>query len=313
MKVVIPSSYPDVQPSIDGAEIVVVPRREPVPEEHLDAEVLVAWRQPQQVLEDAARRMTGLRLVQGLAAGPDNVVAAGFPEGVPIASGVGLHDVTVAEHALALTLALVRFLPLAMQRQRERTWDHYLGGAVAERGDDGRVNTLRGAKVTIWGFGSIGSTVAPLLAGLGASVTGVARSAGERGGFPVVAVDGLDDVLADTDVLLMILPSGDSTANALNAHRLAALKEGALLVNVGRGTTVDEAALVAALRSGRLAGAALDVTAVEPLPESSPLWDEPAVLITPHIASDRPQGVNEFLARQVAALAAGEPLRNVLR
>ncbi|MDO5501249.1 MAG: NAD(P)-dependent oxidoreductase [Propionibacteriaceae bacterium] len=312
MKVVLPTSYPGEIPSFDGVDVVVVPHREPVPDEHTDAEVLVAWRQPPSVLQDAARRMPNLRLVQGLAAGPDTVVAAGFADDVILTSGVGLHNVTVAEHALALSLALVRFLPLAMQRQRERAWDHYLGGAIAEKGDDGRVNTLRGARVTVWGFGEIASALAPLLTTLGAEVTGVARSAGERHGFPVVAEEGLDEVLASTDLLIMILPHSDSTAKALNADRLAALKEGALLVNVGRGTTVDEEALLAALRSGRTAAAALDVTEVEPLPESSPLWDEPTVLITPHIASDRPQQASEFLGEQLRALAAGEPLRNVL-
>ncbi|GAA4908603.1 phosphoglycerate dehydrogenase [Tessaracoccus lubricantis] len=313
MKVVIPSSYPGEAPQFDGVEVVVVPHDEAVPEEHVDAEVLVVWGQPQQVLEDAARRMAGLRLVQGLAAGADTVVAAGFADDVLLANGVGLHDDNVAEHVLALTLALVRFLPLAMRRQREHTWDHHLGGAVAPRGDDGRVVSLRGARVTVWGFGSIGGTVAPLLKSLGAEVTGVARSAGERHGFPVVADDGLDELLGATDILVMILPSLESTANALNAQRLAALKEGALVVNVGRGTTVDEGALVAALRSGRLAAAALDVTSVEPLPQESPLWDEPNVLITPHIASDRPTGASAFLGAQIHALTTGGTVRNLMR
>ncbi|MBB1483854.1 phosphoglycerate dehydrogenase [Tessaracoccus sp. MC1865] len=313
MKVVIPSTFPGGAPQFEGAEVVVVPPDQAVPEAHLDADVLVVWGQPQTVIDDAARRMIGLRLVQGLAAGADSVLAAGFDDDVVLANGVGLHDDNVAEHILALTLALVRFLPLALVRKSERHWDHHLGGAVSARGDDGRVVSLRGAKVTVWGFGSIGATVAPLLKSLGAEVTGVARSAGERHGFPVVADEGLDEVLADTDVLVMILPSLESTAKALGAERLAALKDGALLVNVGRGTTVDEEALVAALRSGRLAAAALDVTAVEPLPAESPLWDEPNVLITPHIASDRPTGASEFVARQVSALATGGQLRNVLR
>lgn len=312
MKVVIPTGHPADIPSYDGVEVVSVPHREPVPDEHLDADVLVAWRQPPHILKDSAQRMGSLKLVQGLAAGPDAVVAAGFADDVILASGVGLHNETVAEHTLALALSLVRFLPLASQRQREHRWDHYLGGAVAERGDDGRINTLRDAKVTVWGFGSIASHLAPQLKMLGADVTGIARSAGERHGFPVVSDADIDAVLAGTDLLIMILPHHKSTANALNADRLAALKQGALLVNVGRGTTVDEEALLESLRSGHLAAAALDVTAVEPLPEASPLWDEPNVLITPHVASDRPQRVNEFLGAQLCALAAGEPLQNVL-
>ena len=143
-------------------------------------------------------------------------------------------------------------------------------------------------------------------------VTGVARSAGERNGYPVVDESSLDDVLADTDVLVMILPHSDATSAALNADRLARLRQGALLVNVGRGTTVDEEALVAALESGRLAGAALDVTAVEPLPADSPLWAAPNLILTPHTAGGRPRGADRLLTSQIAALRADRPLRNLI-
>lgn len=312
MKVLVPDAYKGALPVIEGVEIVVVPTREPVAEEHLDAEVLVAWGQPAGVLRDAAERLAGFRLVQGFQAGPDVVVSAGFDPRVPICSGVGLHDGPVAEHALGLTLALLRNLPLALARQAERQWDGRLGGTLRPRAYDGRVTTLDGANVTIWGFGSIGSTLAPLLTALGARVTGVARSAGERNGYPVVDESRLDDVLADTDVLVMILPHSDATSAALNADRLARLRQGALLVNVGRGTTVDEDALVAALESGRLAGAALDVTAVEPLPADSPLWAAPNLILTPHTAGGRPRGADRLLTSQIAALRADRPLRNLI-
>lgn len=312
MKILIPSTYSGPVPVIDDAQVVLVDGRRPVPAEHLDAEVLVVWGQPDDVLKDAARRMTRLQLVQGLAAGPDNVVAAGFADDVRLASGVGLHDGPVAEHALALTLALVRMLPLAMQRQRERVWDDELGGAMLERAHDGRVTTLDGARVTIWGFGSIASRLAPLLRGLGAWVTGIARTAGPRHGFDVFDEDALPLVLAETDVLIMVLPKHHSTHAALNRARLAALKPSALVVNVGRGTTVDEDALLAALRSGHVAGAALDVTAIEPLPAESPLWDEPTLIITPHVASGRPQEADRLIAHNVAALRGDGELMNLL-
>ncbi len=119
-------------------------------------------------------------------------------------------------------------------------------------------------------------------------------------------------MLADTDVLVMILPHSDATSAALNADRLARLRQGALLVNVGRGTTVDEEALVAALESGRLAGAALDVTAVEPLPADSPLWAAPNLILTPHTAGGRPRGADRLLTSQIAALRADRPLRNLI-
>lgn len=312
MKVLIPDTYTGAIPSIDGAEVVVIPGDRPVPEEHLDAEVLVVWGQSGDVLADAARRMTRLRLVQGLAAGPDTVVAAGFAPDVLLASGVGLHDGPVAEHALALTLALVRLLPLAMRQQQDHVWDDELGGAMMDRAHDGRIITLDGANVTIWGFGSIASRLAPLLRALGAWVTGIARSTGPRHGFEVFDEDSLPLVLAETDVLIMVLPRHGSTDAALNAERLAQLKPAALVVNVGRGTTVDEEALLAAVRSGRVAGAALDVTAVEPLPPSSPLWDEPNVLLTPHVASGRPQEADRLIGANVRALGGDGDLINLL-
>jgi phosphoglycerate dehydrogenase-like enzyme len=140
----------------------------------------------------------------------------------------------------------------------------------------------------------------------------VGRSAGERAGFPVVAEDELDAELRQTDVLVMILPSTEATTHALDAARLAALPRHALVVNVGRGTTVDEPALVAALTEGRIAGAALDVTEVEPLPADSPLWDAPDLLLTPHAAGGRPVGSDELVAANLAALLAGGELRNVV-
>lgn len=312
MKILVPDAYRGALPHIDDADVVVIAAGEPVPEEHVDAEVLLVWGQPLDVLTDAARRMRHLRLVQGLLAGPDILRAAGFAPDVALASGVGLHDGPVAEHALALTLALVRMLPLAMRRQREHAWDAVLGGAMLERAHDGRVISLEGAQVTVWGFGSIASRLAPLLRGMGAWVTGVARSAGPRHGFDVVAEDSLPEVLGRTDVLIMILPRDESTHAALNAKRLAQLKPSALVVNVGRGTTVDEDALLAALRSGHVAGAALDVTAVEPLPESSPLWDEPSVIITPHVASGRPQRAERLIEANVAALREGGDITNLM-
>ena len=313
MKVLVPKAYKGSLPKIDDAEIVIIDGSQPVADEHLDAEVLVAWGQPNEVLKDSAQRLTRLRLVQAFLAGPDPVVAAGFAPEVPIASGVGLHDGPVAEHALGMILALLRNFPLAVQNAVRHVWAVGHDGAMKLRANDGRITTLDGAKVTIWGYGSIGSTLAPLVRALGADVTGVARTAGERDGVRVVDDSGLADVLAETDVLVMILPNHPSTANAMDAERFAQLKEGAVLVNVGRGSTVDEDALVEALESGRLAGAALDVTATEPLPADSPLWDQPTLLITPHVAGGRPQHADELLAHNIEAVRTGGEVRNLVR
>jgi phosphoglycerate dehydrogenase-like enzyme len=311
MKLLLPDSVPLAPELPAGVTAVTYAVSAPVPDEHLDADALVVWGNAADDLAAVAGRMPRLRWVQSLAAGPDAVLAAGFPPDVVVTSGAGLHDATVTEHALALVLALVRRLPAAARAQAEHRWARELGG-LQPLHPDGAVTTLLGARVLIWGFGAIGQTLAPVLGSLGASVRGVARSAGRRAGFDVVAEDGLDAELARTDVLVMILPATPSTRHALDAGRLAALPAHAHVVNVGRGSTVDEAALAAALVAGRLAGAALDVTETEPLPADSPLWDAPGLVLTPHAAGGRPVGADELISANLAALLAGRELRNVV-
>lgn len=311
MKVLLPDSLPLAPPAPADVTLVTYDAGARVPDEHLDAEVLVVWGSTSDDVAAVAGRMPNLRWVQTLAAGPDAVLAAGFPDDVVITSGVGLHSSTVTEHALALVLALVRRLPASARAQAEHRWADELGG-VQPLHPTGPVTTLLEARVLVWGFGQIGQTLAGLLRGLGAQVRGVARSAGERAGFPVVAESALADELARTDVLVMILPADTATQRALDAARLAALPNHAYVVNVGRGTTVDEEALLAALTTGGIAGAALDVTAVEPLPAGSPLWDAPGLLLTPHAAGGRPVGADGLIGTNLAALLAGERLRNVV-
>jgi phosphoglycerate dehydrogenase-like enzyme len=141
-------------------------------------------------------------------------------------------------------------------------------------------------------------------------VIGVARTPRADGAYTVV--DDVDAVLPQADVLVNILPTAPATDRALDARRLALLPRTAWLVNVGRGSTVDEDALVDALRDGGLAGAALDVTRTEPLPVDSPLWDLPNVILTPHAAGGRPLGAAALIAANARALQRGEPLTNVV-
>ncbi len=310
-KLLLPDSLPLAPDVPDGVTAVTYAAGAPVPEEHRDAEALVVWGNRSADLAAVAGRMPRLRWVQSLAAGPDAVLAAGFPDDVVVTSGAGLHSATVTEHALALVLALVRRLPAAARAQAEHRWAREIGG-LQPLHPEGAVTTLLDARVLIWGFGAIGSTLAPLVRALGATVRGVARSAGERAGFPVVAEDDLEAELRRTDVLVMVLPATDATRHALDARRLAALPAHAHVVNVGRGSTVDESALVDALAAGRLAGAALDVTGTEPLPPDSPLWDAPGLVLTPHAAGGRPVGADALVSANLAALLAGGELRNVV-
>lgn len=311
MKILVPDTIDLDLASLDasGEDIVVYQVDQPIPSAHRDAEVLVVWRNTTENLTGAAKEMPSLRLVQTLAAGPDSVLAAGFADSVAITSGRSLHDGPVAEHALALVLAAVRRLDVLLESQKAATWNQPYNTAQSDPATE-QLYTLDGAKVTIWGFGSIAGRLAPLLAALGAKVTGVASSKGERYGFPVVAADEFHEVLGSTDVLISILPATPETADALNEEVLRQLPASAVFVNVGRGATVDEDALLAALREGRLRAAALDVTKVEPLPADSELWTAPNLIITPHVAGNRPKGAGPLVTANVNALKEGKPLTN---
>ncbi|MFC8923440.1 phosphoglycerate dehydrogenase [Cellulosimicrobium sp. NPDC057127] len=311
MKILVPDTFAlDVHPAPED-EVVGYDPTAPLPAEVLDAEVLVAWASTADNLVDAARRLERLRWVQTLAAGPDAVLAAGFAPDVTITSGRSLHDGPVAEHTLALLLAVVRHLDELGAAQREHRWDTRHTVAQADPATARRY-TLDGAHVVVWGFGSIAARLAPLLTALGARVTGVASSRGERHGYPVVTDEDLADVLPTADVLVSLLPATDATRHAFDAARIDQLPDHAVFVNVGRGATVDEDALVAALREGRLGAAALDVTETEPLPAGSPLWDAPRLVLTPHAAGNRPQGASQLVQENLENLRAGRPLRNVV-
>ncbi|MFC7430914.1 MULTISPECIES: NAD(P)-dependent oxidoreductase [unclassified Agrococcus] len=306
MKVLVPSS---VRLDLPGHEVVVFDAAEPIPQEHRDAEVLVDWVVPAERLAEAAEQLPGLRLVQTLSAGPDAIAGAGFAPDVVLASGRSLHDVTVAEHALALLLALVRDLPRMAAAQADGRWDDAFRADQAHP-DTAAWHTLDGAHVAVWGFGSIAQRLAPMLEALGARVTGIARSTGERHGYPVVSAELLPELLPRVDVLLSILPATAATDGVVDAGVLGALPAHALFVNVGRGAVVDEDALRAALEQGTLRAAAIDVTRVEPLPAGDPLWTTPNLVITPHVAGGRPRGASALVLANLEALAAGEPVRN---
>ncbi|UFS58690.1 NAD(P)-dependent oxidoreductase [Subtercola endophyticus] len=309
MKILVPTSTTLDLAADPDLEVVGYDPSEPFDDGQLDAEVLIAWNNSADNLADAAARLHKLRLVQTLAAGPDAVVAAGFGDDVAIASGRSLHDGPVAEHTLALILAAVRRFDELFEAQQQHTWLSDYARAQAAPGTHQHF-TLDGATVVVWGFGSIAGRLAPLLRMLGADVTGVAHTAGIRYGFDVVAADALGDLLGRTDVLVSLLPGSPETRDTYDAAFFAALKPGAVFVNAGRGATVDETALIAALTDGRLRVAALDVTKTEPLPADSPLWETPGVILTPHIAGGRPQGASRLVLENVRALRTGGELTN---
>jgi len=258
-KILVPDTITCEIPGELGAA-QVYDTRAPLPDSDLDADALVVWGMPPELLADASRRLKRVRWIQSLAAGADAVLSAGFPADAVVTSGVSLHDQTVTEHALALTLAAARSLHTLVRAQIGHRWASEIGGLQPVHNPE-KFTTLRGAHVTIWGFGSIGRTLAPHLTALGARVTGIARTARQEGAYEVLAASKLPEILPRTDVLIMILPASDSTDSVLDAATLELLPRHSWLINVGRGATVDEGALIAALRKNESGGAAPDVDA----------------------------------------------------
>jgi phosphoglycerate dehydrogenase-like enzyme len=309
MKILVPTVIPIELDTPEGVVRVDYDVAAPIPAEHRDAEAVVVWLNPGERLRELPSELPRVRWVQGLMAGTDSVEAAFAGTDVVIAAGTGLHDQPVAEHTLALILAAARRLDEAFTAQAQGRWlEEHGGNQIRNRHG---FTTLAGARVLIWGFGGIGVTLAGYLSALGAEVTGVARSAGERHGYRVITREDLAAELASTDVLVDILPGTDETDRAIGAEVFAALPAHAWFVNVGRGVTVDEEALDAALRSGSIAGAALDVFRTEPLPQSSPLWQAPNIIITAHAAGGRPQQPGKLIAENLRRYRAGEPLLGV--
>ena len=164
----------------------------------------------------------------------------------------------------------------------------------------------------IWGFGNIAKSLAPHLTALGATVKGVARRASVRDGYEVFDETALGELLPQTDALVMILPGDASTRHALGRERLGLLPRHAWVVNVGRGTSVDEEALADVLERGEIGGAALDVFETEPLPETSRLWLAPNLIVSPHAAGGRPQGAEGLIVENLRRFVAGQELKNVI-
>ncbi|KAH7309188.1 D-isomer specific 2-hydroxyacid dehydrogenase [Stachybotrys elegans] len=278
-----------------------------IPDEHLDAVVLITWMTKH--LDYAAQNMKSLRWIQALASGPNDILDANFDRTrVTITTGSGTHDVMVAEHTLAMVLNSCRRLYEMRDFQNRLEWPGHLGGAYPA----GKFKTLRGSQVLIWGFGGIAKALAPHLTLLGAHVRGIARSRGVRGGIEVFDEHELPRLLSETDCLIMILPGSSSTVDALNAERIQSLPNHAWVINVGRGISVDEDALAEALETGKLGGAALDVFKTEPLPQSSRLWMTPNLLLSPHAAGGRPEGCTELIAYNLRMFLAGRPMKNVI-
>jgi phosphoglycerate dehydrogenase-like enzyme len=243
-----------------------------------------------------------VRLVQSQSIGYDGVLDA-LPPGVAFANAASVHEGPAAEVGMTLLLAAQRDLPRFVRQQDAETW----------RG--GFTRGMYGLRVVILGAGGLGSAMFDRLLPFGARPVRVARSGrvDERG--EVVALADLPGQLSIAEAVVVCLPLDDSTRGLVDAAFLAALPDGAILVNIGRGAIVDTDALVAEVTSGRLR-AALDVTDPEPLPPGHPLWSAPRVVISPHVGGQvttMPDAVEALVRRQIAALEAGDEPINLIR
>lgn len=232
-----------------------------------------------------------------------------FARGVIVSNSRGVQSHPIAEHVFAMLLALARRLPLALERQRERRW------AQQEFAGEHLPWLLRGRTLGLVGVGTIGSEVARRAAAFGMHTIAVRRrieAGAPEGVHEVFPPEQLGVLLERADVVVISAPLTPETATLIGPAELKRMKLGAVLINVGRGQIVDQKALVSALQSGHLGGAALDVFHQEPLPPDDPLWTAPNVILTPHTSGFR-QGhwddVIELFAENLRRFRRGEPVR----
>nr|WP_211661522.1 2-hydroxyacid dehydrogenase [Modestobacter muralis] len=268
----------DGLPTGEAAQAQVLVPRGPLPDGLLDA-------------------LPRVQLVQLRSAGAEQF-AGTLPARVTLCNARGAHTPATAEWAVTATLAAQRGIP------------HYVREADAGRWSPGSVASLVGARVLVVGAGDIGRTIGAMMAGFDVELTYVARTAREG----VHGFEELPALLPDADVVVLIVPVTPQTTGMVDAAFLAAMPDGALLVNAARGVVVDTDALLAELTAGRLR-AALDVTDPEPLPEGHPLWSAPGLLLTPHVGGavpDTEARATAAVTDQLRRVLAGEPLQNVV-
>ena len=250
-------------------------------------------------------RAERLRLIHCLGAGVDDLLPArGLPERVVVANNRGMSAEPMAEFGLALVLALIKKLPFFIEAQRAGEWRRALPGRAA------------GSTLGIIGMGAIGQALAEKAHALGIRVLATQRTPKPHAAVEeVFAPAATRELLAQSDVVVVLLPLTDETRGSFGKDELAAMKPGGMLVNLARGGIVDEDALLTALRDEEIAGAIFDVFAHEPLPADSPLWGAPNLWITPHTAGGFPDLLErsiEGFAENVRRLERGEAVLNAV-
>ena len=292
-----------------GVQIVSVEEAAALPAALADAEVFVGWQFPREHFATAPR----LRWVHSASAG---IEANLFPElvasAVVLTNSTGLHSVSIPEHVLGQMLVLARNFHVALRVQGRAEWNRFevisFGAGIRE---------LCGGTLAVLGAGAIGRNLSRLAAALGMHVRVMRRDASRPvpGAEAVFEPADLHALLGWADWVVCALPLTAETRNIIDAAALRAMRSDAYLINVGRGESIDDAALIQALRSGAIAGAALDVFDAEPLPSAHPFWSLPNLVLTPHISGYTARYFEKVVALfedNLARYVSGQPLRNVV-
>ena len=251
---------------------------------------------------------TNLEWLQLHSAGTAPYADGMLRDGVILTNATGAYGLAIAEHLLGMTLCLQKKLHLYGRNQSQACWK-----------DEGPVTSLMGATVLVVGLGDIGGEFAKRCKATGSRVIGFRRVARDcpEGVDEVHTLDRLDEWLPMADLVSLSLPATTETTRLFSAERLARMKQGAILLNVGRGTVLDQDALCDALESGRLGGAGLDVTDPEPLPAGHRLWQAPNLILTPHVSggyhlAETFERIVRLSVGNLGRFLAGEPLASVV-
>jgi D-2-hydroxyacid dehydrogenase (NADP+) len=274
-----------------------------------EADVVVT----QGLSDEEVARAGRLRWLSSVAAGLDEIATpALLARGVAVTSASGVHGPNIAEHVLAMMLMFTRGLPKLFRAQLARRWERDLTSRSDGPGE------LTGKTLLIVGLGRIGEAIAARARPFGVRLIAVKHDPSTRhdAGVAVdelISMDALDEALGRADHVCLTVPLTRATHHLINARRIARLRTGAFIYNVSRGAVIDEAALIEALRAGRLAGAGLDVFEQEPLPPKSALWDLHNVILTPHVSGTTPlyfERAAALFADNLDRFLSGRPLEN---
>lgn len=256
-----------------GFEVRWVKDRQVAEEDVRDCEIFFGMLPPALL-----REARSLKWLQCSFAGIDRYADPSLYAGnVTVTNASGAYGITISEHMIVTLLMLMRRMPEYHEMQKRREW--YCVGEI---------KSIMNSVITVVGVGDLGSNFAKRVRPMGAFVRGVRRKTGSKPDFvdEIYTVDRLNEAIAGADVVALCLPGTGETRRLFDRDRMLKMKPGSVLMNVGRGSAVDLAALDELLRSGHLGGAAIDVTEPEPLPPDHPLWTAPHALITPHISGN---------------------------